>query len=157
MLEYAAGEEPIDAYADAILAHDGYYEALDPTLPDRTVTAVADAIVARNRRLGDAVEPIVETSEREFWPAVRSAFDRDDAIDMVENAFPFTGVLRELPDAFVFEVRIDPGEVMGGPFAGTLPTVSVEYTEEAARAMRRAERRVIETTKRAVSAEFADE
>lgn len=40
------------------------------------------------------------------------------------------------------------------PFAGTLPDVSVEYTDEARRAMRRAERRVIEETKRELAARF---
>jgi len=72
---------------------------------------------------------------------------------LVEDTFPFTGVLRAFPSAFVFEARIDPEEILGGPFASALPSVSVKYTE-ATRAMRRAERRVIEETKREVAARF---
>jgi hypothetical protein len=154
VLDYAAGDEPIEAFADELVARDGFYEALADGVSEQTRAAVEDAVVARGRRLGDAVEPIVERPESDFWSATTAAFDRAEAVDLVENAFPFTGVLREFPEAFVFEVRIDPGSVLGGPFAGALPTASVEYTDEAKRAMRRAERRVIEETKREVAVQF---
>lgn len=154
VLDYAAGGESIDAYAAELLARDGYYEALDDGVSDRTATAVRDAIIERNRRLGDAVRPIVDRPETEFWTATTAALSEDEAVELVEDAFPFTGVLREYPDAFTFEVRIDPGTVLGGPLAGALPDVSVEYTDEARRAMRRAERRVIEETKRELAARF---
>jgi len=157
VLDYAAGDEPIEAYADELVARDGYYEALADGVTDRTAAAVEDAIVSRSRRLGDAVAPIVERPEDAFWPAARAAFDRAETIDLVENAFPFTEVLRDRPEAFAFTVRIDPGSVLGGPFAGALPSVSVEYTDEAIRAMRRAERRVIEDTKREVAAQFGEQ
>ncbi|MES3161179.1 MAG: hypothetical protein PPP55_06365 [Halorubrum sp.] len=156
VLEYAASENPIDAYTEELLAHDSYYETLDPTVSDQLAEAVTDAILERNRRLGNAVKPIVDRPEHTFWPAVTAAFDQEEAIDLVENAFGFTGVLQEFPEAFRFEARIDPGDVLGGPFAGTLPSVTIEYTDEASRAMRRAERRVIEETKREVSARFAE-
>jgi len=154
VLDYAAGDDPIRTYADEIAARDGFLEALADGVSDRTAAAVEDAVVARGQRLGDAVAPIVERPEDAFWPAVTAAFDRQTATDLVENAFPFTGVLREFPEAFAFEVRIDPGSVLGGPFAGALPTASIEYTDEAKRAMRRAEHRVIEETKREVAARF---
>lgn len=154
VLDYAAGDEPIAAYADELVAHDGFRVALADGVPDRTAAAVEDAIVARGRRLGDAVTPIVERPEDAFWPAATAAFDRDEAVDLVENAFPFTGVLREFPEAFAFAVRIDPGSVLGGPFAGALPAASIDYTDEARRAMRRAERRVIEESKREVASRF---
>ena len=157
VLDYASGDEPIDAYADELVARDGFHDALAADVSDRTASAVEAAIVERSRRLGDAVRPIVERPEDAFWAATTAAFDRDQATDLVETAFPFTGVLREFPSAFTFEVRIDPEELLGGPFAGALPSVSVEYTDEARRAMRRAERRVIEETKREVAARFDDE
>jgi hypothetical protein len=154
VLDYASGDDPIDAYADELLARDGFHDALAEGVSDSTSAAVEAAIVERSQRLGDAVRPIVERPEDGFWPATTAAFDREEATALVEDAFPFTGVLREFPSAFAFEARIDPGEVLGGPFAGALPTVSVEYTDEAKRAMRRAERRVIEETKREVAGRF---
>jgi hypothetical protein len=154
VLDYAAGDDPIEAYAEDLIARDGFHGALADGVAARTTAAVEDAIVARGRRLGDAVEPIVERPEDAFWPAAIAAFDRSEAVDLVENAFPFTGVLREFPEAFAFTVRLDPGSVLGGPFAGALPAASVHYTDEAKRAMRRAERRVIEETKREVAARF---
>jgi hypothetical protein len=157
VLAYASGEEPIDAYADELVARDGFRDALAPDVSDRTATAVETAIVERSGRLGDAVRPIVERPEDGFWPATTAAFDRDEATELVETAFPFTGVLREFPSAFAFEARIEPEEILGGPFASALPSVSVEYTDEATRAMRRAERRVIEETKREVATRFDGE
>jgi hypothetical protein len=154
VLRYASGDEPIEGYADELIASDGFHEALADGVSDRTASAVEAAIVERCRRLGDAVRPIVVRPEDEFWPAVTAAFDRDEATALVEEAFPVTGVLREFPSAFVFEVRIDPGTVLGGPFADALPAASIEYTDEAKRAMRRAERRVIEATKREVGSRF---
>ncbi|MEZ3163294.1 hypothetical protein ABNG03_00010 [Halorubrum sp. RMP-47] len=154
VLEYASGDDPIDAYADELVARDGFHDALAADAEDRTAAAVEAAIVERSRRLGDGVRPIVERPEEAFWPATTAAFDREAATALVEEAFPFTGVLREFPSAFVFEARIDPEEVVGGPFAAALPSVSVEYTDEATRAMRRAERRIIEETKREVATRF---
>ncbi len=50
---------------------------------------------------------------------------------------------------------IDPGEVLGGGFlVSRLPEVDVEYTEEALRSMRRAERRVIRETKTEIDRRF---
>ncbi|QAU11684.1 hypothetical protein EKH57_02290 [Halorubrum sp. BOL3-1] len=154
ILRYARDDDPIDAYADELVARDGFYDALADGVPERTATAVEEAVVERCQRLGDAVRPIVTRPEDEFWPAVTAAFDSEEAAELVENAFPFTGVLRDFRSAFVFEARIDPGEVLGGPFATALPSVSVEYTDEAKRAMLRAERRVIEETKREVATRF---
>ena len=157
ILRYASGDEPIDAYAEELVAKDGFHDALADDVSEETATAVDEALVERCRRLGDALRPIVARPEDEFWPAAVGAFDRSEATALVEDAFPFTGVLREFPSAFAFEARIDPEEVLGGPFASALPSVSVEYTDEAKRAMRRAERRVIEETKREVAARFDGE
>lgn len=157
VLDYASGDDPIEAYADELVARDGFYDSLADGVSDRTATEVETAIVERSERLGDAVRPIVERPEDAFWPATVATFDRDEATALVEDAFPFTGVLREFPSAFAFEARIDPEEVVGGPFAAALPSVSVDYTDEATRSMRRAERRVIEETKREVTGRFDGE
>lgn len=154
VLRYASSDEPIEAYADELVACDGFYDTLADEVSDRTALEIEEAIVERCRRLGDAVHPIVERPEDAFWPAVTAAFNRNEAMVLVDDAFPFTGVLREFPSSFAFEVQIDPGAVLGGLFADALPAVTVEFTDEAKRAMRRAERRVIEETKREVAARF---
>ena len=121
VLDYAADDEPIDLYADELVARDGLYEALVDGVSDRTRGAIEDAVVARGRRLGDAVAPIVERPKPAFWPAPTAAFDRAEAVGLVENAFPFTGVLREFPEAFAFEVRIDPEIRARRPVRGRSP------------------------------------
>lgn len=147
VLEYADGDEPIEGFRDDLLEHDSYVESLDGRTHTRTREALVDDVLERNRRLGDALEPIVDRPEDGFWPAMMAALDRNGAIELVERAFPFTGPLRRHRDAVVFEIRIDPQDVIGGPFAWGLPSVRIEYTDEAIRAMHRAERRVIRETK----------
>lgn len=153
VLDYVEGEDPIEAYRSRLIAADGYLDSIDPAAPETTREAVADEVVARLERLGDAVEPIAAHPADEFWVPVREQFDRESATALVEEAFPFTGPLRRHRDAFAFTVEIDPGDVLGGLARG-LPSVSIEYTDEAIRAMRRAERRVVRETKSEVADRF---
>lgn len=153
VLDYVEGDDPIEVYREPLIAADGYLDSLDPGAPDAAREAVADEVVARLERLGDAVEPIVTHPSDDFWIPVREQFDRGSATALVEEAFPFTGPLRRHRDAFAFTVEIDPGDVLGGLAYG-LPSVSIEYTDEAIRAMRRAERRVVRDTKAEVAERF---
>ncbi|MDG5818982.1 hypothetical protein [Natronococcus sp. A-GB7] len=154
VLEYVDGDAPIEEFADELLARDSYVEALRPDVPPARRRAVREEVLERLARLGDGIEPIVERPETGFWPAVRAAFDRDDALELVEEAFPFTGPLGRHRDAFVFAVELDPGEFVGGPFAAGLPTGSIEYTDEAIRAMEAAERRIVRETRAEVGRRF---
>lgn len=147
VLEYAESDDPIDAYTDDLLAHDSYVETLRDDVDEATRSAVIESILDRNRRLGDGIAPLLERPEDEFWPAVTAAFDREEAIELVEDGFPFTGPLREHRQAFAMTARIDPGDVVGGPIGAGLPTVEIEYTDEALRSMRRAERTVVHEIK----------
>lgn len=153
VLEYVEGDDPIETYRPRLVEADGYLDSLAPDTPAATRTAVADAVVARLERLGDAVAPIVSHPADDFWVAVRETFDRAGATALVEEAFPFTGPLRRHRDAFAFTVEIDPGDVLGGLARG-LPSVSIDYTDEAIRAMRRAEQRVVRDTKAEVAERF---
>lgn len=150
LLDCVESDEPIEAFEDELLAHDSYVEALDSTVTPRQRATVTEEILDRLRRLGTGVEPIVRRPEDRFWPATAAAFTRAEATALVEEAFPFTGPLRAHRDLFVFEVEIDPGEVLGGPFASAFPSVTVDYTDEAVHAMTRAEQRVIHELKEAV-------
>lgn len=148
VLDAVESDAPFDAFGDEILAHDGYLDSLDPGAPAAVREAVVADVLDRTERLGSALEPIVSRPENDFWDAMRGAYDRETARSVVEETFPFTGPLRRHRNAFVFRVDIDPGDVLGGPLAGGLPSASIDYTDEAIRAMTRAERRVVHETKR---------
>jgi hypothetical protein len=159
VLDAAAADAEFDAHADRVLAADSYWEAVRPDLPPDRRAAVRETLLDRNRRLADAVTPLVDSPRDAFWPAVRDALDEPAAVALVEDCFAFTAPLVEHRDAFRFETTFDPGDVLGGVgglLAGGLPTVRVEFTDEAVRAMRRAERRVVHETTREVSRRFAD-
>lgn len=159
VLDYATGEEPIERYREELLAADRYAKSMRPTLGAERAAEIRDRLVDRQRRLGDAVEPIVASPEAEFWPAVEQALEEAQAIDLVETHFEFTGPLRDDRDAFVLETTIDAGEILSG-FAGLLagaaPTFSVEYTDEAVRAMRAAEQAIVAETTAEVRSRFDD-
>jgi hypothetical protein len=149
VLDYAAGDADIDAYRADLLAADSYAEALRADLPAERRDRIRDRLVDRHRRLGDAVAPLVAAPEDAFWPALQSAYDCETAADLVEEHFAFTGPLREHRGAFEMATAFDPGDVLGGGLLpGGLPTLEVEYTDEAIRAMRRAEEAVIADTRR---------
>lgn len=150
VLAYVQSDDPIEAFEDELLAHDSYVEAIDRSAPPGKRQAIVETILARLERLGDGVEPIVDRPEKEFYPAVRAAYNLDGALELVDDAFPFTRPLHRHRSAFTFAVEIDPGNVLGGPFASRMPSVSIDYTDEAVRAMRRAEQRVVDETKRTV-------
>lgn len=142
VLDYVESDEPIGAFREEILAHDTYVSAVSPGAPEKERAALIDDVLDRHRRLGDGLAPVVESDHDGFWPAAEAAYDYEGARTLVEDAFPFTGPLRRHRDAVTLEVRIDPGEVLGG-LASALPSVGVEYTDEALRSMTRAERRIV--------------
>jgi O-antigen ligase len=118
----------------------------------RSGTVALGRVVGRIRR-PRATHRSNETSPSdpsERTEATTACFDRSAAIDLVERAFPFTCPLRTHREAFVFEVDVDPSELIGGPIGAGLPSVGIEYTDEAVRAMVRAERRVVHEAKREV-------
>jgi len=154
VLRAVESDEPFASFADELLAADSYLDSLDPEASAATRESVEEAVLTRLERLGEGVEPIVAHASDEFWVAVRESFDREAAHELVEDAFPFTGPLRRHRDAFAFTVAVDPGEILGSPLARGLPTVSVDYTDEAVRAMRRAEKQVVHDTKAAVDERF---
>jgi hypothetical protein len=141
VLDYADADADIAAFRADILDRDVYADAIREDLPRERRRAVEDALVERQRRLGEAVVPLVESTHEEFWPAARAELDAARARELVEKRFAFTAPLREHTDAFVFRTTVDPGEVLGSPLP--LPSIDVEYTGEARRVMRRAERAVV--------------
>ena len=153
LLDFVESGDDIGAYREPLLAADAYDDALRPDLPAEQRARVRDRLVERQRRFGEAITPLVTAEQEAFWPAVTTILPHEEAVALVENHFAFTGPLRDHPGAFRMAVRFDPGEVLGGlaglgAALGGLPTVEVDYTDEALRAMRRAEEAVIADTKR---------
>lgn len=148
VLDYAAGDAAIDAYRSELLDADPYADAIRADLSAGQKEQVRDRLVERQRRLGDAVAPLVASSETDFRDAVRAELAREEAAALVEDHFAFTRPLREHRDAFRLTTRFDAGDVLGGLVGtlGSFPTVEVTYTDEALRAMRRAEDAVVDRT-----------
>lgn len=153
LLDFVESDEGIEAYREPLLAADAYEEALRADLPAGQRERVRDRLVERQRRFGEAIAPLVAAEREAFWPAVTATLSREEAAALVEEQFAFTGPLREHREAFRMAVAFDPGEVLGGlgglgAALGGLPTVEVDYTDEALRAMTRSEEAVIAETKR---------
>lgn len=141
-------------YAGDVLRSDMYFEALRPGLSRDEQAEIERRLLERQRRLGDALVPLVETDADAFWPAVTAAFDRDAARRFVETHFGFTDPLVEHRDAFAFTTGVDPGDVVGGMVGRGLPSIEVEYTDEAVRTLRTAETEVIGRTLDEVDRQF---
>jgi hypothetical protein len=154
VLDYVESDDPIDAFERELVEADSYLESLDPAASAATRQAVEDDVVGRLERLGDAVEPVVDHPADDFWGAVTGAFDRAEAHRLVEDTFPFTDPLRRHRRAFAFTVDIDPADVLGGVLSAGLPSVSIDYTDEALRAMVRAEQHVVTDTKSTIDDQF---
>ncbi|SEO09515.1 hypothetical protein SAMN05216388_100839 [Halorientalis persicus] len=145
VLAYAAdGDGDFEDYRNRVREADVYLAHLRPSVRGDRRQAIEQAQLDRQRRLAEAARPLVESPESDFWAAAVDALDRDHARDLVQTHFTFTDPLREYPDAFLFETEIDPGDVVGGPLAGRLPSVTVEYTDEVIRVLERAEATVVE-------------
>ena len=158
ILDYAEADTTFEEHRADILGADAFANELRPDCSDSRRKAVYDTLSTRHRRLGDAVVPLVESPESEFWDAARTVLDREGAETLVEEHFAFTQPLRDHHDAFQFETNVDVGELVGG-FTGLFggrSTLDVEYTDEALRTMYRAEQTVIRDAKREIDRQFSD-
>jgi hypothetical protein len=147
LLDSIEAGDDVESVRDALLSTDVYARNLRTDLPAGRRSTVRDRLLARQRDLAAAVRPLVAAPEDDFWAAAASAYDGDEMTSLVEDHFAFTAPLTDHRDAFRLTTTIDPGAVLGGGFlVGRLPSIDVEYTDEALRSMRQAERRVIRET-----------
>lgn len=147
VLDYAeATDAAFETYADDVLARDIYWNGLRDTVRGDRRDRIRDRLLARQRSFGDDLAPLVAADSDDFWTAVTESYDRETATEILQEHLEFTVPLREERDAFAFELTIDPGDVLGG-LARTLPTLDVEFTDEALRSMRHAEQQVIPAAK----------
>ena len=157
VLDAVESPEPWDAHADRVLELDRYRVAMRDSLSSSRRETVESALLDRQRGLADAVAPMVSADADAFWPAVTETLSVSEARTVVDDHFEFTRPLEAFPDAFAFATTVDPADVLGGLgglLAGGLPTLQVEFTDEAARAMRRAEERVSEQAHREIDRRF---
>lgn len=157
VFDYATADADLDAFADDLLAVDMFYRSLRPDVnPDRRA-GLRERLLDRYRAIADALEPLLRSPESSFWDAVRAELTVEEAESVIETTFAFTDPVMSYRDAVAFETTFRPGEVLGGGLLTRgLPPVTVEYTDEAIRAMRRAERRVVHRTTDEVRRRFAD-
>jgi hypothetical protein len=154
-LDAVEADEPVDSRRETLLEASVYYAELDPDVDPDTREAVAGAVLERFRGVGEAVAPLVRSPETEFWAAMTAELDEPAARALIEANFDFAGRMREFRDAYAFETRLDPADLLGG-LGRALPAVSVEFTEESLRAMDRAERAVRERYSREIGRRYAD-
>jgi hypothetical protein len=158
VVDAAAAGDSADERATELLARDGFWAAVRDDVSDDRRAAVRERLLGRYRLLVDAAAPPVRAEADEFWPAVRESLDLDAALELLEAALSFTDPVVEHRDAFAFTASFDPGAVLRlGPLGSGLPTVTVEYTDEAIRTMRRAERVVTERARREARRAFGAE
>lgn len=143
LLDYAATDNSFQTYAEDVIATDVYYDTLRPDLPRSRREEIESELIEHHKQLGDRMRPLVESDQDEFWAAVRDAFNIEEAREFMNEEFGFTGPIVEYRDAFRFHTEIDPGELLSTPLAGALPSVDVEYTEEAIKTLLSAEKQVI--------------
>lgn len=159
ILDYAASGEGIDDYRDEILAADAFVDSLRSDLATDQHEAVCEQLLDRHRRLGDAVTPLVESSKTAFWRAARAELDETQVGDLVETHFAFTAPIRENRAAFRMETTVDLADIVGSVarLLGPASRLDVEFTDEALRAMRRAEKQIITETKAEATEQFESE
>lgn len=155
VLDYVESEESIDHYRREILESGPVLESIRTDIPRERRARVKDHLVDHHRGLGEAVEPLLTSGESDFWDATARELTREEAETLISEAFPFTGPLRRHQEALEMATAVDPDAVLGG-VTQILPTPSfeVEYTDEAIRAMYRAEQSVIHSAKQEIDRLF---
>jgi hypothetical protein len=153
LLDYAESDEGIEAYRDPLTSVGAFETELRDDLSPERREEVLDFMVGRYERFGDALVPLLESDETEFWPAAVAALTADQAHELVEEHFRYTKPLREYPDAFRLVATVDASDVLG-PFGLLAGSLTVVYTDEAVRATAAAENAVIREVKGEIDSRF---
>ena len=155
LLDCVESDAEIDAYRERLLETDAYAANLRSGLSADRRRTVRNRLLDRQRGLAEAVRPLVAAPSDDFWDAVDDAYDRAEMQRVVEEHFVFTGPLEDHRPAFRMTTTVDPGTVLGGGLVvDRLPAFEVEYTDEALRSLRAAERRVVRETKEEIERRY---
>ena len=153
LLDYVVSDEEIDAYRDRLADVGAFEQEFREDLPSERRETVLDFMMGRYERLGEALVPLIDSPETEFWEAAVAELNAEEATVLVEEHFRYTRPLREYPDAFQLVASIKGTDVFG-PFGLAFGSIDVIYTEEAIRATTVAEEAVIEETKGDIADRF---
>jgi hypothetical protein len=153
LLDYAESDEGIEAYREPLTSVGAFETELRDDLSPERREEVLDFMVGRYERFGDALVPLLESDETEFWPAAVAALTADQAHELVEEHFRYTKPLREYPDAFRLVATVDASDVIG-PFGLLAGSLTVVYTDEAVRATAAAEDAIIREVKGEIDSRF---
>jgi hypothetical protein len=155
VLDWVESEEPFDTFRDQILATGPVTDSIRGDLSQERRAEVHDRLLDHHRALGAAVEPLVASPESDFWGCVQTELDQDTATQLVETRFAFTDPLLAHRDAFAMTKTVAVADYAGGfgrLFGGD--AIEIDFTDEAFRAMRHAERSVVADAKTAVAEQF---
>lgn len=156
LLDAVESSDEIDTYREDILTAGGFTDELRSDLSQAERERVRDALFVHHRRLGQAVEPLLDADESSFWGAAQSELEQPEAKQLVSEHFAFTEPLRTNRNAFEMETTIDVADIVGGlaRLLGSAAKLEVEYTDEAMRSMRRAEQTVVHEVTREIDRRF---
>lgn len=131
-------EEPLVERRRAILAADPLVPAIDADATDRR--DAVGSIWSRMQALRTAFEPVVWSDRDDFWAAFTTVYDRDTAEERLLPALAFADPVHRHPTAFRFRTELGESEETDVP--GLLSGISIDYTDEAIRALSRGDRRL---------------
>jgi hypothetical protein len=157
LLDCAASETAVDDRADAVMARDPYYQHLGSDVSASRRESVREGLLEYHRSVADALAPLVDSDADRFWRTVEDAYTEPEALSFVDQAFVFAAPAERFQDDIVFRTELDLSEFLSGGvglLAASLPSPTVEFTDEAVRAIGRGEARVVEQTKREVRRQF---
>ncbi len=152
VIDCIEADEPLSDHRRTLIAADPLLPAIDSESEDR-LNAVG-SIWSRIQWIQIAFEPIVTSESNDFWPALTTVFDRRSAEDRLLPALAFAAPAREHPGAFQFTIEL--GAVDDQYVPASLHSGSLEYTDEAIRALTRGERRLDSLIRRQLDERFTD-
>lgn len=155
VLDYVESDATLEEYRAKILGAGALTDSIRTDISRDRRRTVEDSLLRHHRELGEAVEPLVHSPESDFWTAAVTELERPAAKRLVNDHFAFTGPMRRHRDAFEMVAGFDAGTVLGSvPRLLPDPSFEVEYTDEAIRAMYRAEQSVIQRAERDIAERF---
>jgi len=133
-----AVDDGVEAHKEDFVENDAFYRSYEGDRDDE----FREALVERLRETRDALEPVVETEEDDFWDAVREAYDHEEAAEQLSKLFTATETAEQFSDGIVMEIDVPVGS---GKYT---------YTDESLRsfgvAEERAEEKLAEEAKNAL-------
>lgn len=97
----AVGDE-VENHADDFIENDAFYRNYEGEREDE----FRDALVERLRETRDALAPVVESEEDEFWDAVREAYDRQESVEELGRLFTATETAERFSEGIVMEIEV---------------------------------------------------